>query len=183
MPRNKTLAFAVPLMVCLLGLVVYQYGYLRVRAEITSLKEREAIKAKTLEKYMAFISEKPLMEKKLAALKDARKADEAYLVEGQTPSLAAAALQDVVKGIIVGKGGTISSERVVKPEDLGKMKIINISIDAVLPDTRALSDILYSIETRTPHLVVKEIDSRIRNYQTPKDLTVKLDVSALMRGK
>jgi len=88
-----------------------------------------------------------------------------------------------VKGIVVGRGGTISSERVGKPEDLGNFRIVNVSIDTLIPDTRALADILYSIETRTPYLIVKELDARVRNYQTPKELTVKLDVSAMATVK
>jgi hypothetical protein len=183
MGKNRTLQIAIPLVILLLGLVLYQYGYLRLRGDIVSLKDDEAVKAKTLEKYMALISEKPQLDKRLADLKEARKADASKLIEGQTLSLAAAALQDVVKGIVIGKGGSISSERVVKPEDLGKFKVISISIDAVLPDARALSDVLYSIETRTPYLVVKEVDSRVRNFQNPRDLTIKLDVSALTSGK
>lgn len=183
MGKSKTLIIAIPLMVLLLGLVIYKYGYQRVSAELSSVRESEAIKIRTLEKYNALIAEKPELVKKLASLKETRKADDSKLIEGQTLSLAAATLQDGVKGILVGKGGTISSERVGKPEDLGNFKIINTSIDTVIPDSRALADILYSIETRTPYLVVKEIDARVRNYQTPKDLAVKLDVSALVVGK
>lgn len=170
-------------MVILSGLVIYQYGYLRVHSDITSIKEEQAVKTKTLEKYITLISEKPYLEKKLSLLKETRKTDESKLIEGQTPSLAAAVLQDTVKGIITGRGGTISSERVIKPEDLEKFKVISVSIDAVLPDSRALSDILYAIETRTPYLVVKELDTRIRDYRNPKDLIIKLDVSALTAGK
>ncbi|HXX58941.1 MAG TPA: type II secretion system protein GspM [Thermodesulfovibrionales bacterium] len=183
MGKNRALRFGIPLIILLVVLLGYQYGYVRVRTEMASLKESRAVKVKTLEKFMALIAEKPEMEKKLAALKEARKADDSKLIEGQTPSIAAAALQDTVKGILTGRGGTISSERVSKPEELGKFKIINISIDAVVPDARALSDILYSIETRTPYLVVKELDARIRNFKEPKDLTIKLDVSALTGGK
>ena len=170
-------------MVILSGLVIYQYGYLRVHSDITSIKEEQAVKTKTLEKYITLISEKPRLEKKLSLLKETRKTDESKLIEGQTPSLAAAVLQDTVKGIITGRGGTISSERVVKPEDLGKFKVISVSIDAVLPDSRALSDILYAIETRTPYLVVKELDTRVRDFRNPRDLIIKLDVSALTAAK
>ncbi len=183
MGKNRALRFGIPLIILLLGLLVYQYGYVRVKTEMASLKESRAVKVKTLEKFMALIAEKPQIEKKLAALKEARKADDSKLIEGQTPSIAAATLQDTVKGIVTGRGGTISSERVSKPEELGKFKIINISIDAVVPDARALGDILYSIETRTPYLVVKELDARIRNFKEPKDLMIKLDVSALTGGK
>ncbi len=49
-----------------------------------------------------------------------------------------------------------------KPEDLGGFKLITISIDSVLPDTRVLSEVLYAIETRTPYFVVKEVDVRVK---------------------
>jgi len=183
MKRNKTLLITIPLMVILLGIIMYNYVYLRIQGDIASLKEEQTIKAKTLEKYINFISEKPQLEKKIVTLKETRKADESKLVEGQTLSLAAATLQDMVKEIVTGRGGTISSERVGKPEALGKFKIITVSIDSVLPDSRALSDVLYSIETRTPYLTVKELDIRVRNYRDPRELMVKLDVAALTAGK
>ncbi len=170
-------------MVILLGLFMYNYVYLRIQSDIASIKEEQSIKTKTLEKYITVISEKPQLEKKIASLKESKKADESKLIEGQTPSLAAATLQDMVKEIITGRGGTISSERVGKPEDIGKFKIISVSIDTVLPDSRALSDVLYSIETRTPHLTIKELDTRVRNYKDPRELIVKLDVAAITAGK
>ncbi len=183
MKRSKILVAGIPLMIVMVGLMAYQYGYVRVRSDLASVREEQASKMKMLGKYISLISEKPKLEKKIALLKEERKADSSKLIEGQTPSLAAAALQDSIKGIITEKGGTISSERVGKPEDDGKFKVISVSIDVVLPDVRALSDVLYSVETRTPYLIVKEVDARVRNLKEPKDLMVKLDVSALTAGK
>jgi hypothetical protein len=57
-----------------------------------------------------------------------------------------------------------------------------VTVDAVLPDTRALADTLYAIETQTPYLAVRELDARIRNFREPRDLTVKLKVSGLTGG-
>lgn len=183
MGRSSILKIALPLIVLLLAGVVYQYGYLRVRGQMAAVKETEEVKARTLAKYVALISEKPELEKKLAAFKETRKTDSSKLIEGQTFSLAAASLQEMVKEIVTGRGGSISSERVGKPDDLGKFKVINISIDALLPDPKALGDVLFSIETRTPYLVVKEVDIRNRNFKEPKELMVKLDVEALTTGK
>ncbi len=183
MKKSKTLVISLPVMMILVGVFAYQYGYVRVRSDISSVREEQAIKERILGKYISLISEKPRLEKKISSLKEERKANDSKLIEGQTPSLAAAVLQETVKGFIVERGGTISSERVGKPEDLGKFKVISVSIDAVLPDSRSLSDLLYSIETRTPYLIVKEIDTRIRNYVQPKELMIKLDVSAITGGK
>ena len=183
MKKSKTLIVSIPLMIILAGFLAYQYGYLRIQSDLATIREEEAIKTKTLQKYINLISEKPSLEKKLAALKEARKADDSKLIEGQTPALAAAQLQDIVKSAITGRAGTISSERVGKPEDFDKFKLISVSVDAVIPDSRVMSEILYSIETRTPYLIVKELDVRVRNYRDPRELMVKLDVSALTGGK
>ena len=183
MKGNKRLFFAVPLMLILFFLIAYKYGYLEVRAKTIALEEEQDIKMKLLQKYMDLIADKPLIEGQISSLKAESRADDSKLIQGQTPSLAAATLQEIITGIIVEKRGTISSQRVGKPEDLGKFKVITVSIDAVLPDTAVLSDILYSIETRTPYLIVKELDTRVRNIREPKDLMVKMDISALTGGQ
>jgi hypothetical protein len=181
--RSKTLVVAIPFMAVLVGLLIYQYVYVKIQSDVASVKESQSMKTKTLEKYVTLIAEKPQMEKKLASLKEERKADDSKLIEGHTLSLASAALQDMVKDIVTRSGGTISSQRVGKPEDLGKFKVITVSIDTILPDSRALRDILYAIETRTPYLTITEVDIRIRNFRDPREQVVKLDVSALTSGK
>jgi len=183
MKKSRTLIAAIPLIVVLMAVVGFRYGYVSIHSELAAIKEAQATRAKTLEKYMTLIAEKPLLEKKLAQLSEERKADTSKLIEGQTLSLIAATLQETVKTQVTGHGGTISSERVGKPEDIGQFRIISVAIDAVVPDSRALSDILFSIETRTPFLVVKEIDTRVRDFRNPRELMVKIDVSALTAGK
>jgi len=183
MKQNRTLTLSIPLMVILIGLLFYQYVYLDIQTKIASIRESQAIKTKTLEKYLTLISEKPELEKELASLKNERSSENLKLIEGQTLTLAGAALQDTVKDIVARSGGTISSERVSKTADLGKFKVISVSLDTITPDTRVLRDILYSLETRTPYLIVKEIDIRVRNYRDPREQTVKLDVAALATSK
>jgi hypothetical protein len=183
MKKSKTLMLAVPLMIFLFGVLLYQYVYVRVQQDVASLKESEEVKTKTLGKYISLIAEKPELEKQLDTLKEERKAEETKLIEGQTLSLAAASLQEIVKDTITRSGASITSERVQKPEDLDKFKIIGVSIDTVVPDTRSLSDILYAIETRTPYLTIKDLDIRIRNYRDPREQVVKIEVNALTSSR
>ncbi|MDH5768134.1 MAG: hypothetical protein OEZ31_04150, partial [Nitrospirota bacterium] len=72
MKRNKTLLITIPFMVILIVLVGYQYGYVKIQTELSSIKEEQAIKIKTLEKYITLIAERPQFNKKLASLKDER---------------------------------------------------------------------------------------------------------------
>lgn len=183
MKQNRTLALSIPLMLVLLGLLFYQYVYLNIQTKVASIKESQAIKTKTLEKYISLISEKPQLEKELASLKEERKSEDLNLIEGQTLTLIGASLQDTVKDIVSLNGGTIASERISKTEDLGRFKVISVSLDTMMPDTRALRDVIYSLETRTPYLIIKDIDIRVRNYRDPREEVVKLDVAALAVSK
>lgn len=217
MRKSRILVIAVPAIVLLVGMVLYEYAYLGVRAEIAAIKEQQEAKTRTLTKYIAVIAEKPELEKKLASLKEQAKADSIKFIDGEPVSLASANLQETVKGILTGRGATISSERIGKAEDFGaqpetgeaaphkdagaqkgkgapgkkgekaeagpSIKVISVSLDASVPDPGALSDILYSVETRTPYLVIKELDARVKNFKEPRDLMVKIDVSGLYGGK
>jgi hypothetical protein len=214
MKRNKRLIMlAIPALIVLFSLVIYQYVYLGVKSEKAAIREQMDAKMKTLNKYVATISEQPELEKQLAALKEQENAQKVKLIDGEPISLASANLQGLVKGIVTGRGGTISSERIGKPEDLEKpaispagtgtaaapakvavgkkpekqggpkLQVLSVSIDATLPDAAALSDILYSIETQTPSLVIRELDVRVRNFKEPKELMVRIDVTGLYGGK
>lgn len=183
MRKSRILALSLPLLLVLVGLTFYEHVYVRVRTELKGVREEKAMKTRTLKKCVALIAEQPQLEMRVAGLRDGRKAADSKILEGHTPALSAASLQEMVKAIVLGRGGTISSERVEKPEDSGSFKIITVSMDAVLPDIRAMSEILYSIETRTPFLAVREVDARVRNFKEPRDLMVRLKISALMAGQ
>ena len=178
MKRSRLLLFAIPVIIVLACLLAFQ-RYAAVRKDLAAVKEEEALKEKTLKKYVALIAERPELEKKAAGLKEQRKAHDTNLVEGQTLAIVAASLQDTIRTIVTSHGGTISSERAGKTEDRESFKVINVTIDTVLPDARALADVLYAIETRTPYLIVRDLDVRIRNMRAPKELSVKLDIAAL----
>ncbi|MEJ2697489.1 MAG: hypothetical protein P8013_12680 [Candidatus Sulfobium sp.] len=96
MKKSRTLFITIPLMAVLLGVFAYKYGFMQVRSDLASLREEQSVKEKLLGKYVALISEKPDLEKEIKVLTEERKADDSKLIEGQTPSLAAASLQDIV---------------------------------------------------------------------------------------
>ena len=53
MKQNRLLLIAVPLLVILIGLVIYQYGYLTIQEELALIREEQESKSKTLGKYLA----------------------------------------------------------------------------------------------------------------------------------
>lgn len=170
---------AVPVIAVLAGLTVYQYGFVKARREMVSLRETAAARERALVKCMEMIAERPQLIKRIEILKEKRKAASSKIIEVQTLALSAATLQETVKGMITGRGGSITSERVEKTEELGKFRVVNVSVDAIMPDMRALSDVLFGIETHTPYIVVREADTRVRNFREPGELMVKLRLSSL----
>ena len=64
-----------------------------------------------------------------------------------------------------------------------RVKVITVTVDAVLPETRALHDILSAFETGQTALAMRELDVRVRNMREPRDLMVKFRVSAMNMGK
>lgn len=181
--NSKILFWLLPFVVILLGFVFYDYIYVPIQAELQSIDELRELKQRTLEKYVNTITQKGALENQINALKESRKKEESRMVEGQTPSVAAANLQNMIKGIITNHGGTISSERVEKSEDLHRLKVITVSIDTVLPETKALHDILRLFETHPVTLLMRELDVRVRNVREPRELMVKFKVSAMNLGK
>ncbi len=181
--RSNLVSVAIPLVVILAGLVLYLNVYVRVQSDLKTVRDERALKMKILKKHVALIAAQPELEKKLMQFYEQRKAADSKILTGNTPALAGASLQETVKSIITGCGGTISSERIEKPEDAGNFKVITTSFDCLLPDIRSLNDILFSLETRTPYLAVREVDARIRDFRDPRELVVKLTISALMAGK
>jgi hypothetical protein len=181
--KSKFLIISIPLIIILAAGVIYEYGINSIREEMSSVNDLKTVKLKTLRKYTETIAQKTDLEKQILILKSARKSEDSKIMTAQTPSIAAANLQDSVKGIIAGKGGTINSERVEKTEELKTFKVTNVVLDVIFPDVKALSDTLFAIETQTPYLVVKELDVRVRNYTNPKDLVVKLKIAALTGGQ
>jgi hypothetical protein len=215
MKSNKRLLMvAVPLLIALAAMAFYEYVYLEVMSDIASIREEQELKMKTLQKYVNLIDRKADFEKQLADRRELAANGAARFIPGETISIASANLQGLVKGIVVGRGGTITSERIGKAEPLEKtseqtpgvgaaapeakvfgmkkrssvaeppkMRTLSVSIDATVQDVAALSDILYSIETRTPDLVIKELDVRVRNFKDPRELLVRIDVVGLYEGK
>lgn len=156
---------------------------MRDRIVIALTKDLQAIRTRLLAKYIIMIAQKPDVENELIQARRKRKTENSKIIDAPTVSLAAVALQDMVKGIVSGTGSSVTSEKAEKTEDLRPYKIVNVTIETILPDTRALKDILFGIETHAPSLIIWEVDTRVRNFKEPKELMVKIKVSALTCGK
>ncbi|MDD5711901.1 MAG: type II secretion system protein GspM [Smithellaceae bacterium] len=180
--KSKILLWTVSVMTILVVLVFYEYGYKGVSEALREAENKYQTESHTLAKYMTMIAERPGMERELVMLTERKRTEGNKTIEGRTPFSAAAVLQSTIKGILTARGGTIASDRSENPADAGRFKVVTVVVDAIMPDIAALNDALYTIETQRPYVVIREIDVRIRDFQNPKELVVKLRVSGLTGG-
>lgn len=107
------------------------------------------------------------------------------------PSLAAAELQQRVKGIVEAVGGTLRSTQALPPIEEGGAVKVTVSA-AMTGDTESLGKILYELESQTPLLFVDNLDvtarenrprlasGRLANYSRIQ-LNVQFEVSGYLR--
>jgi hypothetical protein len=170
-------------MIVLLAMTIYEYGYKPLEAEIQMARQLRDSKTETLKKYLGIIAEIPQLEKELSRLDEEKRQQGQYLVQGQTQTVAASTIQDMVSSVITSRGGNTQSQRIDKPTKSGKFNIINIHFGAIVPDIKALTDILLALQANKPTIVIKEIDLRLQNFRDPRQLFVHMTVTAMTEAK
>jgi hypothetical protein len=136
-----------------------------------------------LVRYRRVAAQAPELRGALEAVKtrDARR----FYLRNTAPNLAAAELQEMVKGAIENNGGRITTSQSTAPRDDGRFKQIGANVQ-FFASTPALQKILAVLETQQPYLVVENIAVRPLNAfrgfkpgpgQEP-ELNLQLDVSA-----
>ncbi len=179
MRRRKSLIVAGSLLALVMGGALLYDIHLGWRAEIDTTRDSIRSKTRVLEKQILLLSGRAQVESELVSLRETRKFENLKIVEGRTLAVAAATLQNTAKGILVSKGGAISSQRVDRPGTLGDFKVVSVIFDAEFPGTQALGEALYALESQIPWMVVRELDVRVKNLRDPRELAVKLSIEAL----
>jgi general secretion pathway protein M len=80
-------------------------------------------------------------------------ADGVSYLGGSTASIAAARLQDRIRDVVSGAGGTLSSVQILDPAADGENRKVGLRLSATV-DTSGLNQMLYLIESGRPYLFV-----------------------------
>ncbi len=130
-------------------------------------------------------AKQPALEQRVRQLSRQRKLVR-YTLGAQSPTLAAAALQDRVKSIVEEHEGRLTSTRILPVTDIGPFFQVTVNVQMRV-STKALQDVLYGLESGAPYLLIENLTilSRgRRNYRragpAPAELDVRFDLSGLM---
>ncbi|HPQ60370.1 MAG TPA: type II secretion system protein GspM [Syntrophales bacterium] len=118
--------------------------------------EEILVKAKQISKYRETVQNAGDLEGRLLALTRTVERFDSRLLNGDTPSLAAVDIQNILADITGRASVDIRTVRVLRPEDLEEQSYLRIPVQFLVTcSPRQLRDVLYGIES-SPKLLVFE---------------------------
>jgi hypothetical protein len=177
--RSRALAIVLLVLAVLLALAVIVAPFALLHhhydAAIETLQERLAA-------HLSVAAQAPEYRKALDALRTVN--GRRFFLSNTAPNLAAAELQDFVRGAIENNGGRITTIQTAQPRDDGRFRQVGINVQ-LFATTPNLQKIIYTLETQVPYAVVENITVRplnaFRGFKpapgNEPELSVQLDVT------
>jgi ACT domain-containing protein len=169
----------------LIGPFVERWEWVRSQLEV---------QPQLLEKNLRFLAQKDELVAMLETTQSELKAKEPKLLTGDTPSVSASDLQDVIQGLATKEGTQVITTRVLNPEAAGGFAKISIQME-IGGQIDQLASLIRGIENSPKLLMVDEINVRslFRPVGFPQpqgvpqlaaqNLRVSLTVSGLARSQ
>ena len=173
--------------VAALAVVGAVYALVSAHRSTEAVAEALAAKESKLVKYREKLLEKEAVSAELAAVRSALKQAEAGLLTGETPSLAAAEVQEIVTSVANAAGGQIKTVRVLPPEPLRRQSFLAIPVEVTLHSSmRELTQLLYRLDgsaklLRISKMEIKPLGRQARRGATPETLSTTLTVEGFAR--
>ena len=158
------------------------------------VKTQLEIQPQLLEKNLRFLGQKDELLAMLEATQSELKAREPKLLTGDTPSVSASDLQDVIQGLATKEGTQVITTRVLNPEAAGSFAKVTVQME-IGGQIDQLASLIRGIESSPKLLMVDEINVRslFRPVGFPQpqgvpqlaaqNLRVSLTVSGLARSQ
>jgi len=170
------------LILSLIGaLTLYFLGIIPWLEAKKKMEEEIQMKQHLVLKYQEYINGKKGIEEDLRNLRLRFENIKKRLIEGETPQLASANLQEIIKKIATSKDIQIRSFRILEPKDLNYYRRISIQID--FNPTHSLLNLvqfLSEIENHEKMLNVSEMDLLVFNIRMPNNIQGNLTISGWM---
>ncbi|MFQ5830314.1 MAG: type II secretion system protein GspM [Candidatus Methylomirabilia bacterium] len=141
-----------------------------------SVRERLGQEERALNRSRELLVRKEKVAARRAELRDRLEVTRQQLLPGETPALAAAALQARLARAARGVGVSLASQRTERPIALGDFLEIPVHVRFQAP-IDALARILKTIEASSLVLDVPELSIRVSDPKMPRDLEVEMVVS------
>jgi hypothetical protein len=142
-----------------------------------------ALNQRILLKYAEILQNRKTVEEGLAGTRKQREEIQKRLIQGETPQLGAAHLQDLVKRLAEKNNLGLRSFRNLDPKEVGSFRRISVQIEFnPLSSMQNLTQFLYELEHQEQELMISEMDILVFNPRMPNTIQGNLIISGLMKG-
>jgi Tfp pilus assembly protein PilO len=146
-------------------------GVLPLMDETKKMEEEISVKKMTLERYSKFLQTRKAIEEELDRTRKQYESLQQKLLPGETPQLAAANLQEMVKKAIERNGMAIRSFRMLEPKEGQAYQRISIHIDFnPVNNMLSLIQFIHDIEHHEKDLMISEMDLLVPNPRMPNQI-------------
>lgn len=159
-----------------------------VQEQFAAYAEAKATNLEALERFRRLADSREELRRQLEQLQAQPASQEGYL-SGESETLVAADLQNLVRGIVERHGGRLESTQILPAVPEGEFRRVTLRV-RMAADTDALFRIFYDLESMLPYLFIDSLDvisrdRRARRGQTETEdgvLVVNYDVFGYMRS-
>ena len=166
-------------------LVLLRFGFSWVVEYRSGVKEDIQLTADRLANAKRLVSRGPETEKQVSALRDRYQQTVAQLVPGDTPTLAAAALQEKVSSLAAEKNVSLQTTQVMKDEAVGSFRKVALRITAT-GELRNLADFLASLEYGSLRVSIPFIElsrrGAARRDNAARAVSATIEVAGVVQG-
>lgn len=146
--------------------------------------EETALKERQLAKFQQVVKKRDNLQTRLISLNRTLERMESELLNGETPSLAAVDVQNILNDIAERSGVGIKTVRVLKPEKLDNENYLVVPVQFTIScSIRQIKEIFYRIETFPKYLTVKKGKISVEKRANPGQVQLALTVTGLMKVK
>ena len=165
------------------ALLIYLFGIQPLGESTKKAEEEITLKRSLLQKYEAYLRNRKVVEEELALAIKSYDTIQQRLLTGDTPQLAAANLQEIVKRLSERNGIGIRSFTILEPKEINSYRKISIQI-TFNPTNSILSlgQFIHDIENHEKDLMISEMDLLVPNMRMPNNIQGNLAISGLMEG-
>ena len=163
-------------------ILIYALGILPLNEAAIKAEEEILLKKRVLLKYQEFLQNRKTFEEELDRTSKQYETIQQRLLQGETPQLGSAHLQEVVKRVSDKNGINIRSFRILEPKEMSVYRKISLHIEFnPVPSLLNLSQFMYDIEHTEKELMISEMDLLALNPRMPNSIQGSFVISGLMK--
>ncbi len=166
-----------------LSILIYFLGVLPLFDASKKAEEEIVLKKNILLKYKEYLQNRKMVEEELDQTLKQYASVQQRLLSGETPQLAAANLQEIVRRLSEKNGIAIRSFRILDPKETNTFTKISLHIEFnPVNNMLSLGQFIHDIEQQEKELMISEMDLLVPNPRVPINIQGSLVVSGLMKG-